>query len=242
MDHGLTMGAVTGLADIESTIAGVVQGGADAVLTHKGIAPRVHDSGGEAGFVVHCNGATTVGPDEDDKRPTATVEEAIRAGGDAVSFHLNVGSEYEHRQIEDLATLTEEAGRYGIPVLAMAYARGPDVAGDDPEALAHAVRLAEELGADLVKTGYSGDADSFGRVVEATRLPVLIAGGEPEGDHATLSAVAGAMEAGAAGVSIGRSIFQHDDPEAITAAVSAVVHEGRDPEHALREHGLSARV
>jgi fructose-bisphosphate aldolase/2-amino-3,7-dideoxy-D-threo-hept-6-ulosonate synthase len=124
----------------------------------------------------------------------------------------------------------------------MAYARGPGVEGDDPESLAHAVRLAEELGADLVKTGYSGDADSFERVVEATRLPVLIAGGEPDGDLETLSAVAGAMAAGGAGVSIGRTIFQHDDPEAITRAVAAVVHEDRDPESALRESGLSARA
>jgi len=238
MDHGVTLGAVRGLAEIEATIDAVTRGGADAVLTQKGIAPRVHGNRNGAGYVVHVNASTALGPAPNDKRRTATVEEAIRAGADAVSFHLNVGSEYEREQLEDLAALTDEAGRYGIPVLAMAYARGPDVDPTDSEAVGHAVRVAEELGCDLVKTGYTGDAGSFERVVESTRLPVLIAGGEPEGDRATLRAIEGAMDAGAAGVSIGRSIFQHDDPEAIARATSAVVHDDATPERALREAGL----
>src|SRR6056297_617892 len=155
MDHGITLGAVTGLKDIESTIDAVTRGGADSILTQKGIAPRVHENKNDAGYIVHLNGSTAIGPDENDKRQTGTVEDAIRAGADAVSFHINVGSEYEREQIADLAELTGEADRYNVPVLAMAYARGPDVAEDDPEALGHAVRLAEEVGADLVKTGYS---------------------------------------------------------------------------------------
>jgi fructose-bisphosphate aldolase/2-amino-3,7-dideoxy-D-threo-hept-6-ulosonate synthase len=238
MDHGLTMGAVDGLREVESTVDAVLAGGADAVLTQKGLARRVHP-GGEGGYLVHLNGSTTIGPDEDDKRPTCTVEEALRLGADAVSVHVNVGSDHEPRQLEFLARVTDEAGRLGLPTLAMAYARGPDVDPEDPTALAHAVRFAEEAGADLVKTGYSGDAASFSRVTAATDLPVLIAGGEPDGDRATLEAVAGAMEAGAGGVSIGRTVFQHDDPEAITRAVAAVVHGGRDPGRALREAGLA---
>jgi fructose-bisphosphate aldolase/2-amino-3,7-dideoxy-D-threo-hept-6-ulosonate synthase len=239
MDHGITMGAVRGLRDVESTIDAVTRGGADAVLTQKGVAPRVHDNKNGKGYVVHCNGSTTIGPDEQDKRRTGTVEDAIRAGADAVSFHINVGSEHEREQIADLADLTSEAARFNVPVLAMAYARGPDVAEDDPEALGHAVRLAEEVGADLVKTGYSGDAESFEHVVGATRLPVLIAGGSPEGDLATLEAVRGAMDAGGAGVSIGRSVFQHDDPEAIARAVAAIVHDDASVDEAVREGGLA---
>jgi len=238
MDHGLTMGAVGGLERIESTIDAITRGGADAVLTQKGIAPRVHPNRNGAGYIVHVNGSTTIGPDEDDKRLTATVEEAIRAGADVVSFHINVGSTHEPGQIEDLAALTREASRFGMPVLAMAYARGPGVDGANPEALGHAVRLAEELGADVVKTGYSGDGDSFRHVTESTRLPVVIAGGSKGTDRETVEMVRGAMDGGAAGVSMGRSIFQHDQPEAITRAVSAVVHDGRDAEGALRAAGL----
>ncbi|OYR59803.1 fructose-bisphosphate aldolase, partial [Halorubrum ezzemoulense] len=225
MDHGITMGAVEGLVDIESTIDGVTSGGADAVLTQRGIAERVHPNKNDAGYIVHLNGSTTIGPDESDKRVTGTAADAVRAGADAVSFHINVGSEYEPNQIEDLAELTADAERLGLPVLAMAYARGPGVDESDPEALGHAVRLAEELGADVVKTGYSGDGDSFARVTESTRLPVVIAGGSKGTDRETVEMVRGAMDGAAAGVSMGRSIFQHDDPEGIARAVSAVVHD-----------------
>ena len=238
MDHGITMGAVKGLKEIESTIDAVTRGGADAVLTQKGIAPRVHPNNNDAGYVVHVNASTTVGPDENDKRVTATVTEAIRAGADAVSMHLNVGSNYEPRQIEDLAELTADAAQFGIPVLAMAYARGPGIEGDEPDKLGHAVRLAEELGADVVKTGYSGDGESFEHVCESTRLPVVIAGGSKGTDLETARMVRGAMDGGAAGVSMGRSIFQHDDPEAITRVVSAIVHDDRGAEEALEIAGL----
>ncbi|UIP00891.1 2-amino-3,7-dideoxy-D-threo-hept-6-ulosonate synthase [Halobaculum sp. CBA1158] len=242
MDHGITLGPVEGLRDIESTIDAVTRGGADAVLTQKGIAPRVHDNTNGAGYVVHLNAGTSIGPDSNDKRPTGTVKGAIRAGADAVSMHINVGSDYEPEQMTFLSELCEEAGDYGVPVLAMAYARGANLEGADPEHdaenLAHAVRLAEECGADLVKTAYSGDADSFEHVCESTRLPVIIAGGSPSGDLQTLKDVRGAMDAGAAGVSMGRTIFQHDDPEAMTRAVSGVVHEDADAEDALSASGL----
>ena len=246
MDHGLTLGAVAGLADIESTIDAVTRGGADAVLTQKGIAPRVHGHRNDAGYVVHLNGSTSIGPDENDKRRTGTVEDAIRAGADAVSFHVNVGSEYEPDQLSELAAVTSEADRYGYPVLAMTYARGHDVRDDDPAAfaedLAHAVRFGEELGADVLKTAYSGTPETFERVVEATRLPVVIAGGSRGTDEETLSMVRGAMDAGAAGVSMGRSIFQHEDPEAITEAVSAVVHDDLTASEAVEVAGLAVEA
>jgi fructose-bisphosphate aldolase/2-amino-3,7-dideoxy-D-threo-hept-6-ulosonate synthase len=238
MDHGLTLGAVKGLKDIESTIDAVTRGGADAVLTQKGIAPRVHGNLNGAGYIVHLNGSTAIGPDEDDKRLTGTVEEAIRAAADAVSFHINVGSGYEPKQVTELSELTATAAEFGVPVLAMAYARGPGIEEDDPEALGHAVRLAEELGADVVKTGYSGDGDSFEHVCESTRLPVVIAGGAKGTDRRTVEMVRGAMDGGAAGVSMGRSIFQHDDPEAIARAVSAVIHDDAAADEALDVAGL----
>ncbi|MGQ3411745.1 2-amino-3,7-dideoxy-D-threo-hept-6-ulosonate synthase [Natrinema sp. LN54] len=239
MDHGVTMGAVQGLKDIESTIDGVTSGGADAVLTQKGIAPRVHENKNDKGYIVHLNGSTTIGPDEEDKRMTGTVEEAIRVGADAVSFHINVGSNHEPDQISQLSEVTETAERFGIPVLAMAYARGPGVDPEDPEALGHAVRLAEELGADIVKTGYSGDAESFRHVVESTRLPVVIAGGSRGTDRETIDMVRGVMDAGGAGISMGRSIFQHENPEAIARAVAGVVHDDLSTDEALAEAGLA---
>jgi fructose-bisphosphate aldolase/2-amino-3,7-dideoxy-D-threo-hept-6-ulosonate synthase len=242
MDHGITLGPVKGLKDIESTIDAVTRAGADAVLTQKGIAPRVHDNKNGKGYIVHLNASTSIGPDSNDKRMTGTVEEAVRAGADAVSFHINVGSDHEPDQITQLSEVTDEADRFGMPVLAMAYARGPGVDSADPESLGHAVRLAEEVGADVVKTGYSGDAESFGHVCESTRLPVVIAGGSKGTDCETLTMVRGAMDAGGAGISMGRSVFQHDDPEAIASGVAAVVHDDASVDEALRRAGLAVEA
>lgn len=233
MDHGITIGATDGLRDIETTVDAVTRAGADSVLTQKGIAPRVHPNKNDAGYIVHCNASTTIGPDANDKRMTCTAEEAVRAGADAVSIHLNVGSDHEPEQIEDLAELTAEAHRFGLPILAMTYARGPGVAEDDAESLAHAVRLGEELGADVVKTAYSGDSESFERVTAATACPVIVAGGSPRANEEMLGQVRGAMDAGAAGVSMGRSAFQHEDPEAFVGAVVRLVHEDAPVESAL---------
>ncbi|GAB3018823.1 2-amino-3,7-dideoxy-D-threo-hept-6-ulosonate synthase [Natronobiforma cellulositropha] len=242
MDHGISLGAIDGLRGIESTIDAITRGGADAVLTQKGLAARVHPNKNGQGYIVHLNGSTALGPDPNDKRRTGTLEDAIRAGADAVSFHINVGSNSEPGQITQLGELTSEAARFGIPVLAMAYARGPDVDGSDPQALGHAVRLAEEVGADIVKTGYSGDPESFEHVVGSTALPVVIAGGARGSDRETIEMVRGAMDAGGAGISMGRSIFQHEDPEAITRAVAAVVHEDASVEEALERAGLALEV
>jgi fructose-bisphosphate aldolase/2-amino-3,7-dideoxy-D-threo-hept-6-ulosonate synthase len=240
MDHGITMGAVDGLRDLEGTIDAVTSGGADAVLTQKGLAERVHPNRNGAGYIVHLNGSTTIGPDQTDKRQTATVEEAVRLGADAVSFHVNVGSEHEPDQITALGQVTESAHRLGIPVLAMAYARGPGVDEHDAEHLGHAVRLAEELGADLIKTAYSGDPESFEHVVASTGKPVIIAGGSPSSDRDTLETVRDSIAAGGAGVSMGRTIFQHGDPHAIAAAVAAVVHDGVGVEAAMDRFDLPA--
>jgi fructose-bisphosphate aldolase/2-amino-3,7-dideoxy-D-threo-hept-6-ulosonate synthase len=246
MDHGITLGAVKGLKNIETTIDAVTRGGADSILTQKGIAERVHEHKHDAGYIVHLNGSTSIGPDENDKRPTGTVKDAIRAGADAVSFHINVGSEHEPGQLSQLGELTSEAAEYGMPVLAMTYARGHDVRDDDPEAfshdLGHAVRLGEELGADVIKTAYSGDPSTFEHVVESTRLPVVIAGGSKGTDEETLGMVRGAMDAGAAGVSMGRSIFQHDHPEKITRAVASVIHDDASAEEAVETAGLPAEA
>jgi len=115
----------------------------------------------------------------------------------------------------------------------MTYARGPGIDEADAESLAHAVRIGEELGADIMKTAYSGDAESFERVVAATGRPVIAAGGSPRSDREMLAQVRGAVEAGAAGVSMGRSVFQHETPGAMTAAVSAIVHDDATVETAL---------
>lgn len=231
MDHGITIGPVDGLVDIESTVSAVCDHGADAVLTHRGLAERVLPETGDAGYVVHLNASTIRGPDPNDKRPVCTPERAIAAGGDAVSVHVNVGADTEPTQLEVLGEMIESAHQLGLPVLAMMYPRGPDVDASDPETTAHAVRVGAELGADLIKT--SMPDGSFTPVAAATTAPVLVAGGEAGDPRPLLERIATAIDQGAAGVSIGRSIFQHPDPGAMAAAVAAIVHEDASVDVAL---------
>ena len=167
-----------------------------------------------------------------------SVEEAIKVGADAVSYHINVLSAHEGNQIEALAKITKDANEFGMPVLVMCYVRGHEEDMKDPRKISHAVRLGEELGGDIIKTVYTGDSKSFESVVTATSKPVVIAGGKKGTDKETIEMVKGAMDAGAAGVSMGRCIFQHKDPESISRAVVEIVHNGASVEKAMEKSGL----
>ncbi|MFP4590255.1 MAG: 2-amino-3,7-dideoxy-D-threo-hept-6-ulosonate synthase [Halobacteriales archaeon] len=235
MDHGVTQGPLAGLVDPATTAAACVEAGADAVVTHRGLVDAVAPAVGSAGYVVHLSASTALGPDPDDKRLVCTVAEAVRLGADAVSVHVNLASDAEASQLEDLGAVVGRAHRRGVPVLAMVYPRGPGVEGAAPEAVAHAARVGGELGADLVKTALpDGDLEP---AVAGAGAPLLVAGGVPDDPRATLERLAAAMDAGAAGASIGRTVFQAANPGAMARAVAAVVHEGVDPASAAEHLG-----
>jgi fructose-bisphosphate aldolase/2-amino-3,7-dideoxy-D-threo-hept-6-ulosonate synthase len=113
----------------------------------------------------------------------------------------------------------------GMPLLAMMYPRGENVKSQfDVEAVKNCARVGAELGADIVKTNYTGDVDSFREVVRGCNVPVVIAGGpKMDSEEALLKMVRDAMEAGAAGISIGRNVFQHDDVTGITRKLAKIV-------------------
>ena len=238
MDHGLTMGPITGLQDMAEIVNRVAEGGANAVILHKGIVRAGHRGyGKDSGLILHLSGSTTLGPDPLGKVPVATVEEAIKLGADAVSVHINVGASNEPEQLNFLGEVAETCASWGIPLLAMMYPRGPKVKSEhDPQMVSHAARVGAELGADIVKTNYTGDVDSFKQVVRGCPVPVVIAGGPKMAtDKDLLEMVEGAIEAGAAGVSIGRNVFQHENPASMVRALVRIVHEGASAEEAAQE-------
>jgi len=108
------------------------------------------------------------------------------------------------------------------------YTRGAKIKSEyDVQHVKHAARVGAELGADIVKVNYTGSPQSFEEVTRGCPVPVVIAGGEKlESDGDILAMVEGAMKAGAAGVSIGRNVFQHASPTRMIAAISMIVHEG----------------
>jgi predicted phospho-2-dehydro-3-deoxyheptonate aldolase len=230
MDHGVSLGPVAGLIDVRATVDAVANGGANGVIMHKGLVSGGHrKSGRDVGLIIHMSASTDLAVLPNTKTLVCTVEEAIKLGADAVSIHVNIGDEREDVMLRDMGAVSRATVEWGIPLVAMVYARGPKVPdGYAVEVVRHAARVGAELGADLVKVPYTGSPETFREVVEGCHVPVLIAGGpKMDSDRDILAMTAGAVAAGGAGVSIGRNVFQAEDPEAIVRALTAIVHEDR---------------
>ncbi len=237
LDHGISVGPIPGLIDVKKTVGDVVHGGATAVLMHKGLVPVGHrTSGHDVGLILHLSASTDLGVSSNSKVLVATVEEALKLGADAVSMHVNVGAETEAEMLGNLGFVSGRCMEWGMPLVVMAYPRGPKIEDSfDPTAVAHAARVAAELGADIVKCSYTGDVDSFRDVVRGTLAPVVIAGGpKMDSDMDILNMVHDSLEAGGHGVSIGRNVFQHRDVQGIMSAISDIVLHGATVEEAAK--------
>jgi fructose-bisphosphate aldolase/2-amino-3,7-dideoxy-D-threo-hept-6-ulosonate synthase len=240
MDHGVSSGPIDGLVDMKDTISKVMEGGATAVVLHKGIARAgLQNCAGDIGFILHLSASTKMGPDPNEKVLVASVEEALQLGADCVSVHVNVGAETESEMLQDLGFVSASCREWHVPLLAMMYPRGAEV--KDPysvELVKHVARLGAELGADIIKTNYTGSIDTFKEVTSGCPVPVIVAGGpKADSDKEVLQMVHDAISAGAAGISIGRNIFQHQDIKGMTRAMSKIIVEGVEVEEAYRELG-----
>lgn len=234
MDHGVTLGPVEGIRDMHHTISQLLEAKVDAFVVHKGIARTVDT--GVAGLIIHISASTKYSPDSDRKVRVCSVLEALRLGADAVSVHTNMGALSEAEMLTKLGDVADECHSYGLPLLAMMYPRGPSIQNEhEKSVVAHTARLGAELGADVVKTNYTGDPESFKEVVESCPVPLIIAGGpKAKTDLDVLQMVYEANAAGCAGASIGRNVFQHSDPRNMARALIAIVHEGATVDEAFR--------
>ena len=237
MDHGVSNGPMKGIIYIDKTVESISQGGADAILMHKGIVEQGHRGyGKDIGLIVHLSASTSLAPNPNNKVIVTSVEKAIQLGADAVSVHVNLGSETESEMLQELGEISETCSYWGIPLLAMMYPRGQKVENEhDVELVKHAARVGSELGVDIVKTNYTGDPDSFKEVVEGALVPVVIAGGpKVDTDEELLQMVKDSIEVGGAGVAFGRNLFQAENPGKITKAISEVVHNDLEVNEALK--------
>ena len=237
MDHGVSNGPMKGIIDIDKTVESISQGGADAILMHKGIVEQGHRGyGKDIGLIVHLSASTSLAPNPNNKVIVTSVEKAIQLGADAVSVHVKLGSDTESETLQELGEISETCSYWGIPLLAMMYPRGQKVENEhDVELVKHAARVGSELGVDIVKTNYTGDPDSFKEVVEGALVPVVIAGGpKVDTDEELLQMVKDSIEVGGAGVAFGRNLFQAENPGKITKAISEVVHNDLEVNEALK--------
>jgi predicted phospho-2-dehydro-3-deoxyheptonate aldolase len=237
MDHGISMGPVQGIADIRTTIDKVAEGGASAIVIHKGLVPYAGPSiGSRLGLIVHLSASTSVSPDPNYKVLVARADAAAALGADGVSIHCNVGCDAEDKMVADFGMVADRCRELGMPLLAMCYPRGKNIKDSyEVGVVSHCARLAAELGADVVKTNFTGSIDTFKTVVKGTPIPVVIAGGpKMSSEFDLLSMVYDAMQAGAKGISIGRNVFQHSDVTGITRNLAHIVFEGMQPKEGYR--------
>jgi DhnA family fructose-bisphosphate aldolase class Ia len=226
LDDGLISGPEEHLRDARELLQDHVLDHVTAVLGFRGVLEAARDQLIARPMVMNLSASTTLA-EHTRKVPVGSVADAIRADADAVACHVNFTSPYEVEQLEMLSRRVGEAQAFGLPVVAFAYprTRRPDGVDEnyldlrerDPEEFTrlvrHCVRAAVELGASIVKTIFTGSAETFQTVVQsAMGVPVLIAGEKLTDEDEAIRKAQLAVRAGAAGVAYGRQIFARPDP------------------------------
>jgi 2-amino-4,5-dihydroxy-6-oxo-7-(phosphonooxy)heptanoate synthase len=227
LDHSVSDGPVVPAGLWDDLLRALVTGGADGIIVHKGrartLAPDILK---DCALVVHLSASTACSDDVDAKVLVGEVEEAVRLGADAVSVHVNIGSDTERQQLADLGAVARSCDTWGMPLIAMVYPRGPRIENPrDPALLAHLVNVAADLGADMVKTSVALPVDRMSEVVANSPIPVLAAGGPPDGSD-LIEYGASVMAAGCGGLAVGRRIFSNPSPASLVSRLAAVVHGG----------------
>ncbi len=244
LDHGMTAPTfLEPLSDIRARTREAVAGGANVIMMSKGMIGQAVDAFSPTTSLALLLSASA-NPGE--ARPAviqiAQVEEASRLGADAVVLFTALGGENEPAMIRILSEVGRESALLGVPLIAEAefpttYASVEELTQRYGfEYLRRSVRLCAELGADIVKTNWPGDEEAFGSLVSAVNgIPVVLAGGSRVDDAELLRRMESAMQAGAIGCSVGRNIFMHRSPEAITRALSRVIRDRWPARKALAE-------
>jgi putative autoinducer-2 (AI-2) aldolase len=219
VDHGYFMGPTTGLTNLWGAIRDLAPH-ADTIMLSRGMLRHSVPNYVDTPMVLRASGGTSIiGKEFLHEGITMSVKDAVRLNAVGVAFSICVGTEFERSTILALTKLIDEAEEYGMPVIAVT-AVGKEL-GKDARYLALASRIAAEQGAHIVKTYYCED---FTKVVDATPVPIVMAGGKKIPEAEALDMTYRAIQGGAAGVDMGRNIFQSDDPVAMIKAVREIVH------------------
>jgi putative autoinducer-2 (AI-2) aldolase len=220
-DHGYFQGPTSGLERIDLSIVPIANH-ADALMLTRGILRSTIPADYRNGIVVRASAGPSVLKELSDERLALDLEDAARMNAHAVAVQVFVGGEHETQSVENLTRLVDAGYRVGIPVLGVT-AVGKELMRD-ARYLGLATRICAELGAQFVKTYYIDEG--FENVTAGCPVPIVMAGGKklPELDALTMAWKA--MDQGAAGVDMGRNIFQSPSPAAMIQATRKVVHEG----------------
>jgi putative autoinducer-2 (AI-2) aldolase len=228
IDHGYFQGPTTGLERVDLNILPLVPM-ADALMLTRGILRSVVSPAMQQGIVVRASGGPSILKELSNEQLAMDVDDAVRLGASAMAVQVFVGGEFETQTVHNMTRLVDEGYRRGIPVLGVT-AVGKELVRD-ARYLGLATRICAELGAQVVKTYYC--EEGFEKVTAGCPVPIVMAGGKKLPELDALTMAWRAIDAGAAGVDMGRNIFQSDAPGAMLQAVRKVVHEGASPAEAL---------
>jgi len=225
IDHAVSSFPEKGLENLTELMPLISS--ANAIIAHKGVVSSYNH---ENNFIMHLSASTVHGGKKSDNKVlTGTVIEAKKRGAIGVSAQVNLGSEFESEMIERLGEISRQAFEQEMPLLGMIYPRGPNLKIDENDitnGISHAVRLAFELGCDIVKVPWTGDKASFSQVCRSAPIPVLIAGGEQKGDmNYLLDIIKDAMDSGASGVCMGRQIFASENVQERCEKIARLIHQ-----------------
>lgn len=243
IDHGMTSPVfLDGLYDTSARLKEAITGGANVLMLSRGtIKKYVGHFKRDTSLALMLTASAAGKPSGAEITPIGSVEEALRIGADAVVVYVALAGENEAEAITYVSKIGEACELLGMPFIAEAeYPNAYQSLNDMQSALGidylkRNARLCAELGADIVKVNWSGDAASFGDVIRACDRPVVLAGGTLISDEELLNRMAQARDAGAVGCSVGRNIFQHQKPQAITEAISRIFRDKWSGKQAMDE-------
>jgi 3-hydroxy-5-phosphonooxypentane-2,4-dione thiolase len=228
VDHGYFMGPTSGLEHLGDMVTPLLRY-ADTLMLTRGALRTYIPPDVDIPIVLRVSGGTSIiGKELLHEGTVCNIEDAIRLNASGVAYSILVGAEFERDTILGLTQYIDEAQRYGIPVIAVT-AVGKEMVRD-ARYMSLASRMAAELGAHIVKTYYVKD---FDKVIDSCPVPVVIAGGKKLPEQEALEMAYSAIQAGAAGVDMGRNIFQSDHPLAMVKAIQAIVHKKATPKEAM---------
>ena len=235
MDHGIGANVYPALGDPARVLEAVVAGGADAVLTTYGIARQFSHYLRSVGVILRVDGGNSeLDGGSPEHRLLYSAEDALRLGADAIACMGFLGVPLEAQTLGNLAKLASECQTWSVPLMAEMLPGGFDNFDlHTAENIRLAVRVGVELGADLIKTEFTGSAEGFRQVTENCYRPVLVLGGGKTDERALFVTVKTALDAGAAGVVVGRNIWGHSDPRAISTALNRIIHHNASVDEAL---------
>ena len=228
IDHGYFMGPTTGLERIDVNIVPLLPH-CDALMLTRGVLRSTIPSTFRGGIVLRASGGPSILKELSNENIAVDMEDAIRLNVSALAVQIFVGGEFETQSIHNLTRLIDQGGRYGIPIFAVT-AVGKNMTRD-AQYFRLACRICAELGAQFIKTYYV--PEGFETVVASCPVPLVMAGGKKLPELEALTMAFNAIDQGAAGVDMGRNIFQADSPSAMIRAIRGVVHQGLKPREAL---------